>query len=135
MKAKTMSTMAEAIEPVASTSQLAENSIQSSTEPKAVEAQEAAAEEPAPLTKSALKKKRKLEYRAELKVERKAREKAARKEKKADRRERIAAGEVVEPITKKQKRAPAEQVPWRSNVVLELAWDDKMWDKASFCKT
>lgn len=84
-----------------------------------------------PLSKKQQKKLAKQEKYAEFKIERRAKERAAKKRKRAERKEAIQNGQAVEPLSKKRRPAQNEIRAWDGTCILELAFDDKMTDKAS----
>jgi len=87
-------------------------------------------ENTAPLSKNALKKKLKAEAWQVKKLEKRAIERENKKKRKADRRERVANGEEVEPVSTKRRKPDGESVkPFNGQVILELAFDELMYEK------
>lgn len=88
----------------------------------------AESDQPAPPSKSSLKKAARREKFAAQKLERRAKEKLARKEKKRVKAEKRAAGELdedEEPQPKKRRVGP----PFGGRVVIDLGFDEKMTEK------
>ncbi|KAG8980145.1 tRNA (guanine(9)-N(1))-methyltransferase [Tulasnella sp. JGI-2019a] len=82
------------------------------------------------LSKNAQKRILKEARRAEQKIERKAKDKFIKKEKQRMKAEKRAAGEALdEGEERAQKRALVQKQPFNARIVIDLGFDDKMFEK------